>query len=310
MNYATRAWKKDLNIEVTYDWVDSEQATYDTKLNMAIASNTMPDAFKCNYIQYRQLMQADLIQDITDAYNNYTSQRIRDYEKADPDTIKLSSKDGRIYGIPGYYYGIIDNPRLLWVRNDWYKATGSPQLKTVEDFENLAKESGPGISVRNVRTAINQLTKLEFLTHETTNRFTQIFVINYDKYQSQNSEVNNQKNKQVNNQKNNQKNNNRTKQQGNKNNKIDDDIYTRARKLLDLERQRNVDAYQGNPNVEKAFDKLERIIKTVPMTESVLNNMDKAIAIACHYWIENEHDGIVYPVAYIKSVLTGENDDI
>jgi dUTPase len=50
--------------------------------------------------------------------------------------------------------------------------------------------------------------------------------------------------------------------------------------------------------------------KSVPMTESVLNNMYKAITIACHHWIDGEHDGIVYPVAYIKSVLTGENDDI
>lgn len=150
----TRAWKEDLNIEVTFDWVDSEQSSYDTKLNMAIASNTMPDAFKCNYIQYRQLMQADLIQDITDVYNDYASQRIRDYEKTDPDTIKLSSKDGKVYGIPGYYYGIIDGPKLLWVRNDWYNAAGSPQLKTVEDFENLAKQfiseyGGYGLAISN-----------------------------------------------------------------------------------------------------------------------------------------------------------------
>lgn len=150
----TRAWKQDLGIEVTYDWVDSEQAMYDTKLNMAIASKTMPDVFKCNYIQYRQLMQAGLIQDLTDAYNNYTSQRIRDYEKTDPDTIKLSSKDGKIYGIPGYYYGIIDGPRDLWVRKDWYEAAGSPQLKTITDFENLAKKfisehNGYGLAVSN-----------------------------------------------------------------------------------------------------------------------------------------------------------------
>lgn len=150
----TRAWKEDLGIEVTYDWIDSEWSAYDTKLNMAIASKTMPDAFKANYIQYRQLMQAGLIQDITDAYNDCTSQRIRDYEKTDPDTIKLSSKDGRIYGIPGYYYGIIDGPRDLWVRKDWYEAAGSPELKTVEDFENLAKKfisehGGYGVAISN-----------------------------------------------------------------------------------------------------------------------------------------------------------------
>ena len=42
-----------------------------------------------------------------------------DYEKTDP-TIKQSTVDGRIYGIPAYY-GIIDQPKDLWIRKDWYE---------------------------------------------------------------------------------------------------------------------------------------------------------------------------------------------
>jgi len=153
-NQWTRAWKKDLGIEVTYDWIDEGGTQFDTKLNMAIASQTLPDAFKCNYIQFRQLMQAGTIQDLTDSYKNYTSQRLRDYEKTDPDTIKLSTVDGKIYGIPVYYYGIIDNPKDLWVRKDWYEAAGSPKLKTVADFETLAKQfmkdhGGYGLGLSN-----------------------------------------------------------------------------------------------------------------------------------------------------------------
>lgn len=135
----TRAWRDRLGIEVTYDWIDDGNTQYDTKLNMTIASGKLPDVFKCNYVQFRQLMQAGLLLDITDYYNNNTSQRIRDYEKTDPDTIKLSTVDGRIYGIPAYYYGIIDQPKDLWVRKDWYEAEGSPEVKTLEDFENLCK---------------------------------------------------------------------------------------------------------------------------------------------------------------------------
>lgn len=150
----TRAWKQDLGIEITYDWIDAGNSQYDTKLNMAVASGTLPDVFKCNYIQFRQLMEAGLIQDITDVYNKYTTQRIRDYEKTDPDTIKLSTVDGKIYGIPGYYYGIIDNPKDLWVRKDWYEAANKPLLKTVADFENLAKtfmkdHGGYGLGISN-----------------------------------------------------------------------------------------------------------------------------------------------------------------
>ena len=150
----TRAWKDQLGIEVTYEWVDDGNTQYDTKLNMTIASGKLPDVFKCNYVQFRQLMQAGLLMDITDVYNNYASQRVKDYEKADPDTIKQSTVDGRIYGIPGYYYGIIDQPRDLWIRKDWYEDAGKPELKTVEDFEKLAKlfmekYGGYGLAIEN-----------------------------------------------------------------------------------------------------------------------------------------------------------------
>lgn len=155
----TRAWLNELGIEVTYDWIDEGNTQYDTKLNMTIASGSLPDAFKCNYVQFRQLMQAGLLLDITDVYNTVASQRIRDYELTDPDTIKLTTIDGRIYGIPSYYYGIIDNPRDLWVRKDWYEAAGSPTLKTVEDFENLAKQfiseyGGYGLAISNTLTEL------------------------------------------------------------------------------------------------------------------------------------------------------------
>ncbi|MCL2703329.1 MAG: extracellular solute-binding protein [Defluviitaleaceae bacterium] len=135
----TRAWKEDLNIEVTWDWLTTGDAEYITRLNMAIASGTLPDVFRVNYLQFLQLMEADLLMDITEYYENNLSQRIRDYELTDPDTIKTVSRDGRIYGVPQYYYGVIDAPRLIWVRKDWYEAAGSPEMNTVAQFEELAK---------------------------------------------------------------------------------------------------------------------------------------------------------------------------
>ncbi|NLW20763.1 MAG: extracellular solute-binding protein [Clostridiales bacterium] len=150
----TRAWLDRLGIEVTHLWVDDGNTQYDSKLNMTIATGQLPDTFKVNYVQFRQLMDAGLIMDLTDLYNEHASQRIRDYEKTDPDTIKQSTVDGRIYGIPEYYYGIIDQPKDLWIRKDWYEDAGSPALKTVEDFENLAalfmeKYGGYGLAISN-----------------------------------------------------------------------------------------------------------------------------------------------------------------
>ncbi len=153
----TRAWKDELNIEVTWDWVETGGSQYDTKLNMSIAAGDVPDAFKVNYVQYRQLRAADLLLDVGEEYRTVASQRIRDYEKEDPDTIKLTSEGDSIYAIPNYYYGQIDAPKWLWVRKDWYEAAGSPELKTVADFENLAKQfvaehGGYGMGIDNALT--------------------------------------------------------------------------------------------------------------------------------------------------------------
>ena len=56
-----RGWYNDLGIEVTHDWIDEGNTQYTQKLNMTIASGDLPDVFRCNYIQFRQLVKAGLI---------------------------------------------------------------------------------------------------------------------------------------------------------------------------------------------------------------------------------------------------------
>ena len=57
-NLWTKIWKERFNVEVLADWVSIE---YDTKLNLAIASKAIPDAFRANTVQFNQLIAADLI---------------------------------------------------------------------------------------------------------------------------------------------------------------------------------------------------------------------------------------------------------
>ena len=138
----TRLYKEKLNIEVEFEWTTVEE--YETRLNMAIAAGNIPDVFALPYSDvdprlFGQLQSEGLLLDLTDALNDYASPRIQNHQVVDPDTIKGYTVDGRIYGIPSYYYGQIDQPWHMWVRKDWYEAAGSPEIKTVEDLENLAK---------------------------------------------------------------------------------------------------------------------------------------------------------------------------
>lgn len=64
-NLWTKRWKELYNVNVIVDWVTTE---YDTKMNLAIASNQLPDMFKINAVQYNQLQQAGYLKDLTETY--------------------------------------------------------------------------------------------------------------------------------------------------------------------------------------------------------------------------------------------------
>jgi len=73
-----------------------------------------------------------------------------------------------------------------WKEQNWFnRSTHKPQVifrgQFVTTWENLAKACR--LSVRNVRTAIENLSKMQFLTRNLTGRVTVITILNYDKYQ-------------------------------------------------------------------------------------------------------------------------------
>lgn len=158
-NVWTRAYKERLNIDVVTDWVTDE---YDTKLNLAISSNKLPDVFHVNASQLQQLIKADMIMDLTDIFDQYASEGIKGYMEADPSSYESGMKDGRLYGIPQLHWGFIEQPDFLWIRNDWKEEQGLPDPKTVEDVKNMAiafKEAygGYGIAVDQTLDYLNLL---------------------------------------------------------------------------------------------------------------------------------------------------------
>ena len=152
----TRLYADELNVHVMFDWLAVDD--YDTRLNMTIASDTLPDVFFIPIAMARtfhQLQAAGTLQDLTHAFDNYASDRLRNFRTIDPDTFEVYSIDGRLYGIPRLYYGQIDQPWHMWIRKDWYEEAGSPEIRTVADFEALAHHfmetqgAGYGLSVDN-----------------------------------------------------------------------------------------------------------------------------------------------------------------
>ncbi len=132
-----RAYKERLNIEVENDWVSND---YSTKLNLTIADGNLPDVFCVNGQQLQQLIEADLIWDMTESFDKYASDTLKSYMESESDTYETGKKDGKLYGIPQLTYGIIDQPYQVWVRQDWANQAGLKDIKTVKDMEELGKK--------------------------------------------------------------------------------------------------------------------------------------------------------------------------
>ena len=68
----TRGIKEELGIELVSAWNALGGDRYDTKMNLAIASNQLPDLLTLTtYGQFKKLVKADKIEDLTEVYETY-----------------------------------------------------------------------------------------------------------------------------------------------------------------------------------------------------------------------------------------------
>lgn len=135
-NVWIRAYKEKFNIDVVTDWVSDE---YDTKLNLAISSGELPDVFRVTGAQLKQLVEADMVWDLTQAYDTYASDLLKSYMAGDQASFESGMTDGKLYGIAQMHWGIIDQPDYIWIRKDWKEALKLEDPKTMDDVVAISK---------------------------------------------------------------------------------------------------------------------------------------------------------------------------
>jgi putative aldouronate transport system substrate-binding protein len=145
-NQYTRYLKDTLNIETKYIWT-AAGADYDAKVNLAIASNDLPDAMAVNLAQFTQLVKNDQIADLTDVYDQYASPAVRQMmDSSKGIALKAVTFNGKIMAIPALTVPD-DGYQLLWIRKDWLDKLGLSVPKTMDDVEKVAQafvEKDPG----------------------------------------------------------------------------------------------------------------------------------------------------------------------
>ncbi|MCL2361541.1 MAG: extracellular solute-binding protein [Defluviitaleaceae bacterium] len=132
-NLWTRRWLEVYNINVETVWASPD---YPLAINLAIASGDLPDMFHVDSAQFQQLLDAGLIEDLTDVFD-FSSPGLRRMFEGEQVLVDTPYRDGRLYGFPRLHYGFVTQAPFLWVRKDWYEQAGSPAINTVADLEAL-----------------------------------------------------------------------------------------------------------------------------------------------------------------------------
>jgi len=146
-NVWTRSLKEKLGITVKYDWVvsgDGPGGQGEQKMNVSIASGDLPDFIPVNARQLKQLVEADLLMDLTDVYEQYASPFTKAIMTQDgPNALASATFDGKLMAIPNTGSSM-DGAAMIWVREDWRKKLNLPEPKTMDDVVAIAKAFAEG----------------------------------------------------------------------------------------------------------------------------------------------------------------------
>ncbi len=137
-NEYTRFLEEELNVDYTLAYQGSSQ-DIEQKNSLAIASGDIPDVMVVDKTQLTQLVEADLIEDMTDAFNNAVSDDLRSaFEDTGDYGLEQATYDERLMAIPNINPGA-DGINLLWVREDWLDQLNLEKPETIEDIIEVAK---------------------------------------------------------------------------------------------------------------------------------------------------------------------------
>lgn len=139
-NAWTRYLKEKLNVQNTNLFEANDGDDYEQKVSMAIVSGEIPDIMGVgDYDTLKQLYENDLIADLTEAYENCASDKIKEiYDSYDGVCLKRAMFDGKLMALPTTE--ISSGPGILWLRKDWMDKCGLEEPKTMEDILNILEQ--------------------------------------------------------------------------------------------------------------------------------------------------------------------------
>lgn len=140
-NAYTRYLKEVLNVQNENEFEAITGPDYDQKVSMAIASQDIPDImYISDYATLVELVENDLIEDLTDVYNNLACETVKSsYASYGEDNNPLNTVtfDGRIMAIPKTQ--LSDGQDFLWLRKDWMDRLELEMPSTLDEMADVLR---------------------------------------------------------------------------------------------------------------------------------------------------------------------------
>lgn len=138
-NYVLRWFEDQLNIDYVYEWSAVGDEAYNQKAALVISTGELPDVMTVSEPQMRQLVKAGLVADLTDAYNTFASDQLKEaYATTNGIALESATFDGRLMALPNINPGA-DGIPLLYVRGDWMEELGLEEPKTLDDICEIVR---------------------------------------------------------------------------------------------------------------------------------------------------------------------------
>lgn len=133
-NLWTDAYRDLLGINVVNDYEIAGWDAYVQQVNLMVTSGDVPDIFWVTPDKMNELVEAGLIADLTDVYDKYASDVLKQEHKIDEAVLGGATINGRLYGIPQVNLLTLQE---TWVRQDWREKLNIDKPETFDELIDL-----------------------------------------------------------------------------------------------------------------------------------------------------------------------------
>lgn len=131
-------YEKALGIDVDMLFAAPSDQYYE-RLGVTVASGDLPDVFSVDKVTLTQLVEADLIEDMTEVYEKYATDLLKSIIDLDGNGYawKQATFDGRLMALPERSASF--SGKMIHIRKDWLDNLGLQPPKTMDDLLEISR---------------------------------------------------------------------------------------------------------------------------------------------------------------------------